>query len=76
MNLMKNVKQKERNAVVKHILYRAQTGKKTNGVKIRGHKKSADILSRWIKEENLSQSHISTSPPSSKIILNFLFVLC
>ena len=66
------MKEKERSAVVKHIRYRAQAGKISKSVRIRGHKKSEEILVRWLKEGNMRNTHVPAHPPSSESTSTFV----
>ncbi|KAH7417966.1 hypothetical protein BKA64DRAFT_184602 [Cadophora sp. MPI-SDFR-AT-0126] len=61
MKIERNVKLKERKAVVKHIQHRAQTmGKKTGLTRIRGHEIDQEKLLRWAKENHTHQPFIIT----------------
>jgi hypothetical protein len=65
MKLEKNVKAKERKAVVKHIQHRAHAlGKKTSRVRIRGHEVNQEKLFRWVKENLVDQPSMSANTPS------------
>ncbi|RDL34706.1 uncharacterized protein BP5553_07834 [Venustampulla echinocandica] len=64
MKLARNVKTEERIRVVRHIRHRAHAvGKKSSHVRISGHKKTGEKLSRWMKEV-VDQPFISASPLS------------
>jgi hypothetical protein len=71
MKLEKNVKAKERKAVVKHIQYRTHAvGKKTSHVRIRGHEINQEKLFRWAKENLIDQPSISANLPSREPFCN------
>lgn len=75
MKLERNVKAKERKAVVQHIQHRAYAvEKKSSHVRVRGHKINRDKLSRWMKEVVIDQPSIYAIPPSreSPVILLLL----
>jgi hypothetical protein len=71
MGILKNVKAKEQNAVLRHIQHRTcVAGKTSSHVRVRGHKIDPEKLSRWVKEAGLDQPSISTGPLSRQLIFS------
>jgi hypothetical protein len=67
MKLERNVRAKERTAVVRHVQHRKiVVGKTKSRVRVRGHKINMEKLSRWIKEAIKNQSSLPARPPSRK----------
>jgi hypothetical protein len=74
MGILKNVKAKEQNAVLRHIQHRTcVAGKTSNHVRVRGHKIDPEKLSRWMKEAGLDQPSISTRPLSRPLSRKLMF---
>jgi hypothetical protein len=72
MKLERNVKAKERKAVVKHIQHRSHAvGKKSSHVRVRGHKINQEKLFRWAKEILMDQPSMSANPPSREFFCKF-----
>jgi len=70
MKLERNVKAKERRAIVKHVQYRTQVANKTSTqVRVRGHEINRNKYSRWIKEMLIGQPSSPISVPSRKFLL-------
>ena len=73
MRLERNVKAKERRAVVRHIQRRANVaGKRSSLIRVRGHKVNQSKLSRWMKEsliDGVSESSASTSRLSHNCVV-------
>jgi hypothetical protein len=68
MKLERNVKAKDRKAIVRHIQHRANAvGKSTCLVRVRGHKISSEKLSRWMREVATNQSSMLLPPLSRKL---------
>jgi hypothetical protein len=64
MKLERNVKANERKTIVQHIQHRKYAvGKKSRHVQVRGHKITAEKLSRWMKE-NVNNPPLLTCPLS------------
>jgi hypothetical protein len=69
MNLKRNVIEKENKVVVKHIQHRVhKLGKKSSGVRVRGHEISEEKLLRWLKANPPEEQSFSIRTPSSKSI--------
>jgi hypothetical protein len=77
MGIAKNVKAKEQNSVLRHIQHRTGVaGKKSNHVRVRGHKIDPEKLSRWMKEAGLDQPSVSTRPLSRKLMFIYYLIAC
>ncbi len=71
MKLERNVKANERRSIVQHIQRRKYAiGKESRHVQVRGHKITADKLSRWMKETSVNHLSLLEYPLSRELMSN------
>jgi hypothetical protein len=76
MKLKRNVEEKYRKAVVRHIQYRKSAfGKVTKYVRVGRHRKTEATIQHWMKERPMNNLSLHGSPPSRKSISKVYEVL-